>query len=214
MSDFWNSCLLQLQQELPEQQFNTWIRPLSLEGKDTDPEGFRLLVPNGFHRTWVKDRYLMRVQELASVYFAHPVSVSVVIGVGKSDPGASASVKAADAIRFSHGVQLTSVAQIKPGVQGPDKSRLISDFTFDNLVVGKANDLARAAAIKVSEQPGGGYNPLFVYGGAGLGKTHLIHAIGNSIRSSFPEKTIRYVHAEDYYSDVVRAYQQKYFRAR
>ena len=92
-----------------------------------------------------------------------------------------------------------------------DKSRLFQSFTFDNLVVGKANDLARAAAVQVANNPGGAYNPLFIYGGAGLGKTHLIHAIGNTILGETPEKIVRYVHAEDYYSDVVRAYQQKSF---
>ena len=92
-----------------------------------------------------------------------------------------------------------------------EKSRLFSSFTFDNLVVGKANDLARAAAVQVAHNPGGAYNPLFIYGGAGLGKTHLIHAIGNTIMAENPEKVVRYVHAEDYYSDVVRAYQQKSF---
>jgi chromosomal replication initiator protein len=94
---------------------------------------------------------------------------------------------------------------------GYEKSRLFPTFTFDTLVVGKANDLARAAAVQVAGNPGGAYNPLFIYGGAGLGKTHLIHAIGNHIVSENPDKVVRYVHAEDYYSDVVRAYQQKSF---
>lgn len=92
-----------------------------------------------------------------------------------------------------------------------EKTRLIRAFSFDNLVVGKANELARAAAMQVANNPGGGYNPLFVYGGAGLGKTHLVHAIGNHILTQNPGKVIRYVHAEDYYSDVVRAYREKSF---
>jgi chromosomal replication initiator protein len=104
------------------------------------------------------------------------------------------------------------VNSIAPRGSNPyEKTRLISSFTFDNLVVGKANDLARAAAMQVSLNPGGAYNPLFIYGGAGLGKTHLIHAIGNAILDQHPQKVVRYVHAEDYYSDVVRAYQQKSF---
>ncbi|NCW89632.1 MAG: chromosomal replication initiator protein DnaA, partial [Rhodocyclales bacterium] len=85
----------------------------------------------------------------------------------------------------------------------------MTHFTFNELVVGKANELARAACMKVAEAPGGAYNPLFIYGGAGLGKTHLIHAIGNAVLAADPTKVVRYVHAEDYYSDVVRAYQQK-----
>ena len=95
-----------------------------------------------------------------------------------------------------------------------EKTRLIPGFTFENLIVGKANDLARAASIQVATNPGGGaYNPMFIYGGAGLGKTHLIHAIGNRILEQNPSKVVRYVHAEDYYSDVVRAYQTKSFDA-
>jgi chromosomal replication initiator protein len=93
-----------------------------------------------------------------------------------------------------------------------EKTRLIPTFTFENLIVGKANDLARAASRQVAISPGEAtYNPLFIYGGAGLGKTHLIHAIGNHILECFPDRIVRYVHAEDYYSDVVRAYQQKSF---
>jgi chromosomal replication initiator protein len=106
-------------------------------------------------------------------------------------------------------------AQSSPGSRAAsayEKSRLIPSFTFSNLIVGKANDLARAAATRVASEPGGAqYNPLFIYGGAGLGKTHLIHAIGNQILVHDPSKVVRYVHAEDYYSDVVRAYQQKSF---
>jgi len=92
-----------------------------------------------------------------------------------------------------------------------EKSRLIPTFNFDNLVIGKANDLAHAAAVQVAHNPGAVYNPLFIYGGTGLGKTHLIHAIGNTIIDENPGKAVRYVHADDYYSDVVRAYQQKSF---
>jgi chromosomal replication initiator protein len=92
-----------------------------------------------------------------------------------------------------------------------DKSRLNPDFTFDTLVTGRANDLARAAALQVAQNPGVSYNPLFIYGGVGLGKTHLIHALGNYVFKHDPRKVIRYVHAEDYYADVVRAYQQKSF---
>jgi len=94
---------------------------------------------------------------------------------------------------------------------GYDKTRLNAAFTFDTLVTGRANDLARAAACQVAQNPGISYNPLFIYGGVGLGKTHLIHALGNAVHERSPQLTIRYVHAEDYYADVVRAYQQKAF---
>ena len=219
MSDFWNSCLLQLEQELPAQQYSTWILPLRLEPEAGVDDAFRLLVPNGFHQKWVKERYLARIEALGTEFFNRPVQVSIAIGAkvvkpppaakpaGEPVAGGTAAAVASDAARD----RPTGALGVKNAVA--DKNRLLYDFTFDNLVVGRANDLARAAAIKVAQQPGAAYNPLFVYGGAGLGKTHLIHAIGNSIKAEFPEKTIRYVHAEEYYSDVVRAYQQKSFDA-
>jgi chromosomal replication initiator protein len=222
MSDFWNSCLLQLEQELPSQQFSTWILPLRLEPEAGVEDAFRLLVPNGFHQKWVKDRYLCRIEALGGEFFSRPVQVSIGIApktakpqadqkkdAAPADPGSPASPAAgADAA-----LRERSTGALGVRSAAADKNRLLYDFTFDNLVVGRANDLARAAAIKVSQQPGAAYNPLFIYGGAGLGKTHLIHAIGNSIKAEYPEKTIRYVHAEEYYSDVVRAYQQKSFDA-
>ncbi|MDI6775616.1 MAG: DnaA/Hda family protein, partial [Verrucomicrobiota bacterium] len=94
---------------------------------------------------------------------------------------------------------------------GYEKTRLNPEFTFNTLVTGRSNDLARAAAQQVAINPGVSYNPLFIYGGVGLGKTHLIHALGNEVLRHAPNKVIRYIHAEDYFSDVVRAYQQKSF---
>jgi chromosomal replication initiator protein len=223
MADFWNSCLLQLEQELPQQQFSTWIRPLRLEEEGEGEQRFRLLVPNGFHMKWVRERYLARIEALGKEFFSVPVTVSVVVNNGRA--GAASAIAPTRSVGSSpkepgeaQGVTGDSKVAVagKPanGVSmAHERSRLMGDFTFDNLVVGKANDLARAASVKVGQQPGGAYNPLFVYGGAGLGKTHLIHAIGNLIQKEMPEKTVRYVHAEDYYSDVVRAYQQKSFDA-
>jgi chromosomal replication initiator protein len=219
MSDFWNSCLLQLEQELPSQQFSTWILPLRLEAEGDTADAYRLLVPNGFHQKWVKDRYLARIIELGGAFFSRPIQVVVAIGAKAARTAvlenATSSVNHATPLVASPLVEDSARRAGSLGLKttAADKNRLLYDFTFDNLVVGRANDLARAAAIKVAQQPGAAYNPLFVYGGAGLGKTHLIHAIGNSIKAEFPEKTIRYVHAEEYYSDVVRAYQQKSFDA-
>ena len=217
MSSFWNSCLSQFEQELPPQQFNTWIRPLSLEGEDDPASGLRLLAPNGFILKWVKERYLTRIEELAGAYFKVPVSISLVLGERKAVNTASA---ASAGERATSQVSAAAQRLNNPSPPPPatpvrssyEKTRLIPGFTFDNLIVGKANDLARAASTQVAINPGGAaYNPLFIYGGAGLGKTHLIHAIGNHILDHNPEKVVRYVHAEDYYSDVVRAYQQKSF---
>lgn len=213
MSGFWDSCLQRFAQELPVQQFNTWIKPLRLEGEGTPKEGLRLMAPNSFILKWVRERYLTRIEEYGSSFFAFPVNISLQLserkgapeGSGTSEPAApgkpAPEATAAAPINGKKSKQLSTY----------DKTRLIRGFTFDNLVVGKANDLARAAAQQVAQNPGGAYNPLFIYGGAGLGKTHLIHAIGNEILGHNPEKVVRYVHAEDYYSDVVRAYQQKSF---
>jgi chromosomal replication initiator protein len=206
MAGFWDSCIKRFEQELPVQQFNTWIKPLRLEGESHPLEGLRLIAPNGFIMKWVRDRYLARIEDYGRTFFSAPVSIALVIDGGNKRSTAVAAIAVADD-------RSIAPAPVKPQAKNNpyEKSRLFESFTFDNLVVGKANDLARAAAVQVANNPGGAYNPLFIYGGAGLGKTHLIHAIGNTILGETPEKVVRYVHAEDYYSDVVRAYQQKSF---
>ncbi|MDZ4314258.1 MAG: chromosomal replication initiator protein DnaA [Azonexus sp.] len=210
MAGFWESCLLRFEQELPEQQFNTWIKPLRLEGEKVAlEEGLRLIAPNGFILKWVRDRYLSRIEEYSQSFFSAPVVISLVIGSNKTAPMRSDASAERPAETTAKTVSSPEKPRSKNG--NYEKSRLFQSFTFDNLIVGKANDLARAAAIQVANNPGVAYNPLFIYGGAGLGKTHLIHAIGNTIAAESPEKVVRYVHAEDYYSDVVRAYQQKSF---
>jgi len=218
MSSFWSSCLSQFEQELPPQQFNTWIRPLRLEGEEDLARGLRLLAPNGFILKWVKERYLARIEALGSEYFSVPVNITLTLGERvavaptqvSGATGRAANPTAGKMVAV--GTMARMAAPVEKDRSSYEKTRLIPTFTFDNLVVGKANDLARAAARRVALSPGEAtYNPLFIYGGAGLGKTHLVHAIGNQILEHCPEKVVRYVHAEDYYSDVVRAYQQKSF---
>ncbi len=230
MSAFWESCLQRFAAELPAQQFNTWIKPLHLEGENTAQEkGLQLLAPNGFILKWVREKFLHQIEAQAQEFFAAPVSISLLIGNQGATPGKRPGAAAnrnelssddhGEATENSLPAQSSSGIQENPSTQKQrsktpgnyEKSRLFSNFTFDNLVVGRANDLARAAAVQVAGNPGGAYNPLFIYGGAGLGKTHLIHAIGNHIVAERPDAIVRYVHAEDYYSDVVRAYQQKSF---
>ncbi|RIX48317.1 MAG: chromosomal replication initiator protein DnaA [Rhodocyclales bacterium GT-UBC] len=213
MSGFWESCLQRFEQELPAQQFNTWIKPLRLEGEGAPLEGLRLIAPNSFILKWVRDRYLSRIEDYARAFFTDPVSIALIIGSSKAVPSNETRTNSGTASNAGEAapVQQPVVEKNRGRGSNYEKSRLFSSFTFDNLVVGKANDLARAAAVQVANNPGGAYNPLFIYGGAGLGKTHLIHAIGNTILRENPEKIVRYVHAEDYYSDVVRAYQQKSF---
>lgn len=210
MNDFWSSCLRQLEQELPSQQFNTWIKALRIEDGDQASNGLKLVAPNRFVLQWVRERYLRRLEDMAKEFFSEPICVSISLQenheldkreivrpsiplIEKSAPSHSAS---------------TPAAQNYPDPKY-EKTRLNALFTFDTLVTGRANDLGRAAAYQVALNPGISYNPLFIYGGVGLGKTHLIHAIGNEVLRQNANKVIRYVHAEDYYADVVRAYQQK-----
>ncbi|MDR2186782.1 MAG: chromosomal replication initiator protein DnaA [Azonexus sp.] len=216
MTGFWESCLQRFEQELPAQQFNTWIKPLRLDGENgAMKDGLRLVAPNSFILKWVRDRYLTRIEDLSRSFFAAPVCIALVTDNGRSDapaPGEASAATATLTEAVATTVKPAKNEEKKPSHHnGYEKSRLFPNFTFDSLVVGKANDLARAAAVQVANSPGGAYNPLFIYGGAGLGKTHLIHAIGNAIISENADKVVRYVHTEDYYSNVVRAYQQKSF---
>ena len=204
MSEFWSACLSRLEQELPAQQFNTWIKGLQLVDGDTGPGHFRLIAPNRFVMQWVRERYLGQIESLGREFFSTPVNIT--LSVSDAAQNAPASVEALDEQPSSVPAPISS----QPRSTDPEyeKTRLNADFTFDTLVTGRANDLARAAALQVAMNPGVSYNPLFIYGGVGLGKTHLIHAIGNSIYNANPDLEIRYVHAEDYFSDVVRAFQQ------
>ena len=197
MENFWLSCLSRFEKELPSQQFNTWIKPLRVE---TEGDAIQLIAPNRFVSQWIKDKFLSRIKEIADEHFDQPVSIELVISTGSNEdiPTPSAAQP--------------NLAPTKPVKSvKPDNSRLNPAFTFDSFVTGKANQLARAAALQVAEHVGVAYNPLFVYGGVGLGKTHLIQAIGNFVKENNPDAKISYIHAERYVSDVVRAYQHKAF---
>jgi chromosomal replication initiator protein len=198
MNSFWRHCLSHFEKELPAQQFRTWIKPLKFHA---DGGTLTLTAPNRFVLQWVRDKFYTRIQALAMQHFAQPMEISLLLAekasTGASSPPAARAPESAAAA----------------GSHNPsrDRSRLNPAFTFDTFVTGKANELARAAATQVAERPGAAYNPLFIYGGVGLGKTHLIQAIGNALHARQPETKIRYIHAEQYVSDVVRAYQHKAF---
>ena len=204
MSEFWSACLHRFEQELPAQQFNTWIKGLRLVSDDAGPTHFRLVAPNRFVMQWVRERYLGQIEALGQEFFSTPVSIN--LGVADATPDRPALTGSAEEIPLAK--PATAIKPVKFGDPEYEKTRLNAEFTFDTLVTGRANDLARAAALQVAMNPGISYNPLFIYGGVGLGKTHLIHAIGNSIYTANPTLEVRYVHAEDYFSDVVRAFQQ------
>src|SRR3954447_1723402 len=194
MQTLWDACLRRLEQELPAQQFNTWIRPLAPE-TDAPDDTLTLAAPNRFVLELVRERFAARIERLAAEASGRELGLRLVLA-------RAPEVAARAPIQPSRPVA-------EPPIQ--ERSRLNRGFTFDSFVPGKANQLARAAAIQVSENPGTSYNPLFVYGGVGLGKTHLVQAIGNQVADRRPQARIRYIHAEQYVTDVVRAYQQKSF---
>jgi len=190
----WQRCLRQLENELPEQQFNTWIRPLQAV---EDGQVLRLLAPNRFVVDWVNDNIVERISELLRVGSTEPeFKVVLEIGTRGSIPPAGQPPPGANGGR--------SPVKEVAAVLG---SRLNPDFTFTNFVEGKSNQLARAAAVQVGENPGRAYNPLFIYGGVGLGKTHLMHAVGNVIRIRNDRARIAYVHSERFVSDMVKSLQ-------
>ena len=202
MDRFWQHCLRHFERDLPAQQFNTWIKPLSYTRQDT--RGV-LAAPNRFVQQWVRDKFLGRIEELARDHYGTVLSFEVVI----AEPAAAPAPVADPAPVSALGPPALPAPVARS--RASEQSRLNPGFTFETFVPGKANQLARAAALQVAERPGSGYNPLFVYGGTGLGKTHLVQAIGNQLHAQRPEARIRYIHAEQYVSDVVRAYQHKAF---
>ncbi|BAO27821.1 chromosomal replication initiator protein DnaA [Sulfuritalea hydrogenivorans] len=205
MNEFWSACLNRFEQELPAQQFNTWIKGLRLERDEAGPTHFRLIAPNRFVMQWVRERYLAQIEAFGLEFFSAPVNISLRVADTVADiPVPTENTESAP----SPTAPVAPAVSARPTNAEYEKTRLNADFTFDTLVTGRANDLARAAAQQVAMNPGVSYNPLFIYGGVGLGKTHLIHAIGNSIYAANPTMEVRYVHAEDYFSDVVRAFQQ------
>lgn len=194
MQGFWQQCVEQFRRELSSQQFNTWIKPLRAE---VEGDRLKLLAPNRFVQQWVKEKFLARVETLAEERLGRTLAVELGIAAPQATPTGQegeASLRPAPA---------EPARQSNPGLNPA--------FTFANFVAGKANQLARAAALQVAENPGSAYNPLFVYGRVGLGKTHLIQAIGNQVLEHNRSAKVSYIHAERYVSDVVRAYQHKSF---
>ncbi|MCG2586624.1 chromosomal replication initiator protein DnaA [Massilia sp. TS11] len=215
MENFWPTCSAQLELELTPQQYSAWIKALTV--LDYEDGKLRIAAPNRFKLDMVKSQFAGRITALAQDFFERPVDVQFVL-----DPKTNGVKKPAGAAPAPHtGAPLSDLGL--PGGSSPkdefgqmankarEQSRVNPDLTFESLVTGKANQLARAAAIQVANNPGVSYNPLFLYGGVGLGKTHLIHAIGNQVMADQPGARIRYIHAEQFVRDVVTAYQRKGF---
>ena len=210
---FWDGALGALARELSPQQFKTWIQPLSLVSYDESERSLILGAPNRFKLDWIKKTFSDRFQEMADQYFGHPINLSFVLNVEGSGTQ-SPEISSPPQDKFKHQEVLLDADSSSTEEQAfeiEDHSKLNPNLTFETFVTGKANQLARAASIQVAHNPGTSYNPMFLYGGVGLGKTHLIHAIGNHLLKEKPNARIRYIHAEQYVSDVVRAYQQKAF---
>ena len=188
----WNRCIRDLQAELPEQQFNTWIRPLQAV---EDDGRLRLLAPNRFVVDWLQEHYIQRILEIID---GSGGKTELVVEVG-SRQGAAEPVKASAR-------PVTHASSPDPGA-AIIASRLNPAFNFKSFVEGKSNQLARAAASQVGENPGTSYNPLFIYGGVGLGKTHLMHAVGNAMLTRKPNARVAYVHSERFVGDMVRGLQ-------
>jgi chromosomal replication initiator protein len=210
---FWSSCFGYFSKELSSQQFNTWIKPLRLDLSNSTPDQIVITAPNRFVQQWVKENFLSTIQNLAETHFSKVVKFQLNL----ADPQNTKNEEITKENETNEILppivkkQKSESVLKEKGLGQQNTSRLNPTFTFDSFVTGKANQLARAAAIQVAEFPGTAYNPLFIYGGVGLGKTHLIQAIGNLVLSQNKEAKVRYIHAEQYVSDVVRAYQHKAF---
>jgi chromosomal replication initiator protein len=203
----WSSCVELLAQEIPEQQFNTWIKPLSAQ-VNADLSKMTIFVANRFKLDWVRTQYSAKIANLLEKIYGQSVQVELAIAAST----VAVAKPMLKPVFPSEGAQVETVVDaIEERGTGTLKNRLNSGLTFETLVEGTANRMARAAAMHVATMPGHLYNPLFVYGGVGLGKTHLMHAVGNQLLSDKPNSKVLYIHAEQFVSDVVKAYQRKTF---
>ncbi len=185
----WDQCLNELKTDLSESQFNTWIRPL-IYSRDEHSDTITLFAPNKFVVDWVEKNYLTRIKSIAQEAGGQTTSVSILVG---------------DDIDISNETNGTNdISKSKPKITGTSLNKL---YTFENFVGGKSNQIARAAALQISENPGQSYNPFFIYGGVGLGKTHLMQSVGNEILAKQKDKKIAYVHSERFVGEMVSAIQ-------
>ncbi|TMO46197.1 chromosomal replication initiator protein DnaA [Pseudoalteromonas ruthenica] len=209
----WQSCLYVLQDELPSQQFSMWVRPLQAESTD---DTLTIYAPNRFVLDWVREKYLNRINELL-VEICGDEAPELRFDVGSkpilngNTPAPSSNTNNTQAASASSAPAVTQSAQapaaIEPAPKSQYKSNIKENYTFDNFVEGKSNQLAKAAATQVADNPGSAFNPVFIYGGTGLGKTHLLHAVGNGILAKKENAKIVYMHSERFVQDMVKALQ-------
>lgn len=203
-SPLWQQCLAHLQNELKPLEFTRWIQPLQV---DETPESLSVLAPNQFVLGWLKDNYYARLQELVSQLCPNNAPI-LTLGIGtRNAPRPPQPSVPASPSHISH----FHAQQLDSDVNNPfanTQTTLNEAFTFDNFVEGKSNQLARAAAEQIAENPGTAYNPLLIYGDVGLGKTHLMHSVGNIIKKNKKNAKIIYLHSERFVADMVRALQR------
>jgi chromosomal replication initiator protein len=244
--DLWQRGCERLAAELPEHQFNTWIRPLVWVGaaplaaaaaatrsaandeaaRDPGADIVAVRAPNRFKLDWIRSQYAGRIESLLSDLAGHPVKLELCLAPRSETPAGSARDPLGAPLATGGGnVQAVQVARALPDLGAPParegaprslppaatSHRLNTALTFETLVAGRANSIARTAALHVASSPGSTYNPLFIYGGVGLGKTHLVHAVGNAMLAERSNARVLYLHAEQFISDVVKNYQRKTF---
>ena len=213
VSDVWAACVERLALDMPEQQFNTWIRPLTAKVSD-DGQRVTLAVANRFKMDWIRTQYGSKITEALQGITGRAITLELVLAPREAPARSGFVQKAPDNLQDPIFGELPDAPVPAPAAEGDaHKHRLNPALTFSTLVEGSANRMARAAAMHVAGSPGQLYNPLFVYGGVGLGKTHLVHAIGNHLLHDRPQAKVLYIHAEQFVSDVVKSYQRKTFDA-
>ncbi len=209
----WSKCLSRLEQSLSDQQLNTWIRPLQVNEQDGS---LTLLAPNRFVLDWVKQHFQQQINQILQDISPQPVALSLEIGSQNKPPTrkpAPAQVESTASPSNSQASQAADetdsfiAGQTPAPLRGKVETNLNSGFTFDNFVEGKSNELARAASLQVSQNPGDAYNPLFLYGGVGLGKTHLMHAVGNQLLKQNPKARVVYLHSERFVGHMIKSLQ-------
>ncbi|GAA4426944.1 chromosomal replication initiator protein DnaA [Acidovorax lacteus] len=205
----WQACVEQLAQDLPETQFNTWIKPLVAQVAP-DFSKLTLLVGNRFKLDWIRAQYAGRIAALLESIYGQPVTLELALAQRESVARTYVRPVAAEPAPVASAAPEAAPPADAPAVSG-FRNRLNPALTFETLVEGTANRMARSAAMHVAGSPGHLYNPLFIYGGVGLGKTHLVHAVGNRLLQDKPDANVLYIHAEQFVSDVVKAYQRRTF---
>jgi len=237
LSDPWLACTSRLEAEVSPQLYRNWIKPLVCLGFDEGEHVLRLAAPNQFKLNWVKDQYGAQIARVAAELIDPQVRIQFVVqsvagadrgasddagAAGHGEPSASVSASPAQdtgatrhgptpAKARANGAAAPAEADATPVLRAgiDEHTRLNHELTFESFVTGKANQMARAAALQVADKPGTAYNPLFIYGGVGLGKTHLMHAVGNSVLERVPNARMRYIHAQEFFDEMVRAIQRK-----